>query len=362
MTKNIWSSRRRFLRQTSLAIGATATGTFLSLGSGPRASSNIVLAGWGGEAQRRLTEAVSKPFTSETGIGVTDVVAVTTMVSQIKAQVDNDNPEWDVAVLTGPEAFQLAEGGYLAELTYESEVQQEIPAELIGKYCAAQFYAMFVVGWNPEIFPDSSAPQTWADFWNVERFPGRRTACGWFPYYMVEIALMADGLPKDQVYPMTTEKIEHAFGKIKELRPHIDVWWGSGAQSAQLFVDKEVDLGMLYTSRLREVVAAGHPAKWSIAQPLLEAQWLAIPKSSRNVEAAAKWINVALRKDAQAKMMRLNSAPPTNPAAFDLLTPEEKASGLGDQDAVRNGLLLDSDYWWREYPKYLEAWEAIKAG
>lgn len=359
MHRSFFPNRRTFLKQTSAAVGGVAAASVLK----PRkvsAADSIVLAGWGGKAQWRLNEAISKPFTAETGIAVRDAVAVTTMVSQIKAQVDNDNPEWDVAVLTGPEAFQLASDGYLAELIYEPSIQKEVPEHLRGQYCAAELYAMFVVGWNPATFSGAKEPVTWADFWNVADFPGRRTACGWFPYYMIEIALMADGVAREDVYPMTSDKIERGFNKIRELQPHINVWWNSGGQSAQLFVDQEVDLGMMYSSRLREVRAAGHPVKWSIAQPLLEAQWVAIPKSSRNKEAANKWANISMSKEAQATMMRLNSAPPTNPAAFALLTEEERAQGLGDPEAVQNGLLLDSNFWWKEYGNYMEIWEQIK--
>lgn len=361
MTKSSRFGRRKFLLQSSLALGAVAAPALLRPRAASAATSSIVLAGWGGEPMRRLREAVSKPFTGETGIAVKEVTAVTTMVSQIKAQVDNGNPEWDVACLTGPEAYQLANNGYLAALVYEPQIKQDVPKELLDTYCAAEYYASFVVGWNPEVFPATHEPRTWADLWNVKEFPGRRTACGWFPYYMVEIALMADGVPKEQVYPMTAEKIAHGFNKIRELRSHINVWWSSGAQSAQLFADKEVDLGMVYAARLREVIKSGHQAKWSFAQPLMEAQWLGIPKGSQNIEAATKWVNVSLTKESQVQMMRMNGLPPTNPKAFDLVTPEEKASGLGDAESVKNGLLLDSNFWSMEYPKYMETWETIKS-
>lgn len=362
MGRHFWEGRRRFLKQSAAVAGSAVAASVLPHTTAS-ANEKIVLAGWGGQAQWRLTEAISKPFTEETGIAVQDVVAVTTMVSQIKAQVDNNNPLWDVAVLTGPEAFQLAAEGYLAELVYDPVIRQEMPESLLGKHCAAQLYAMFVPGWSATAFENRPEPRTWADFWNVVDFPGRRTACGWFPYYMIEIALMADGVDKADVYPLTPEKIEAGFAKIRELQPHINVWWSSGGQSAQLFVDQEVDFGMMYTSRLREVLNAGHAVKWSIAQPLLEAQWVAIPKTAPNIEAAQKWVNSSLRKETQARMVRLKgSPPPTNPATFDLLTDEERASGLGEPEAIKNGLLLDSEFWWSEYEKYVETWEMIKAG
>ena len=55
---------------------------------------------------------------------------------------------------------------------------------------------------------------------------------------------MADGVPPEKVYEVlsTKEGIERAINKIRELKPHIAVFWGSGAQQAQLMKDAEVDM------------------------------------------------------------------------------------------------------------------------
>src|SRR4029077_3758347 len=42
--------------------------------------------------------------------------------------------------------------------------------------------------------PKTSTPKTWADFWNVAKWPGKRGL--WYgPQETLEVALMADGVP-----------------------------------------------------------------------------------------------------------------------------------------------------------------------
>lgn len=352
-------TRRSFLHEAALLSGAVGLAGLPLRSAG--AASQIVWAGWGGDYQKHQAESFAVPFTEETGTTVLQVASPGNMVSIIKAQGDNKNPEWDLVELTEPEVYQLAPEGYLAPLSYDPAVAAEFPPGVLDEYSAPFIYAAFVLAWNTEKFPDRP-PATWADFFNVKDFPGRRTACSWFAYYMIEIALMAEGVPPDQVYPMTEEKIERAFKKLEEIRPHIDVWWGSGAQAAQIFADGEVDLGMIYENRIREAHKAGKPVAWTLNQAIIEPSTYVIPAGSQNKEEAMKFINVSLRKENQAAFVRSNQYGATNPKAYDLLSEEEKAQNVGNPKNLANAHILGGEYWAANYPKYMDRWEVFKAG
>ena len=47
----------------------------------------------------------------------------------------------------------------------------------------------------------------------------------------------------------TREGMMRAVNKIRELKPHIAVFWGSGAQQAQLMKDAEVDMSTGWNGR-----------------------------------------------------------------------------------------------------------------
>jgi putative spermidine/putrescine transport system substrate-binding protein len=352
-------TRRGFLKTAASISGTAALGISAPWMPSARAASQIVWAGWGGDYQKHQSESFAVPFTKETGTQVAQVTSPGNMVSIIKSQVDNNNPEWDVVELTEPEVYTSVKGGYLADLTYDPKIDGDFPHGLLAEYDAPFVYAAFVLAWNKDAFPKRQ-PKSWADFWNVKEFPGRRTACGWFAYYMLEIALMADGVPAGKIYPLDDQKIERAFAKLEEIRPHIDVWWSAGAQSAQLFADGEVAMGMIYENRIREAYKAGKPVAWTLNQALVEKSTYVIPKDSRNKDAAMKFINVSLRRENQAAFVRAGQYGATNPKAYTLLSEKESALNIGAPKNLAHEHILDGKFWADAYPKYSDRWEVLK--
>ena len=67
------------------------------------------------------------------------------------------------------------------------------------------------------------APASWADFWDVKKFPGKR-ALRKGPKYTLEFALMADGVAPKDVYKVLAGKDgqDRAFKKLDELKPKAD--------------------------------------------------------------------------------------------------------------------------------------------
>ena len=123
-----------------------------------------------------------------------------------------------------------------------------------------------VLAWNTKTYGDKG-PQSWADFWDVKKFPGKRSyrkgVAG-----ALEPALMADGVPPDKVYEVLSAPggIERAIKKIKELKPHVAVWWSSGAQHAQLMKDGEVDMITGWNGRFDVVAKDGAKVAYTFNQ------------------------------------------------------------------------------------------------
>ncbi len=91
-----------------------------------------------------------------------------------------------------------------------------------------QFYYSTVMAWNTDtVGKDGAKPTTWADFYNVEKFPGTRSVYD-HPRGNLEIALLADGVDPAKLYPLD---VDRAFKKLATLKPSIGIWWNSGAQS-----------------------------------------------------------------------------------------------------------------------------------
>ena len=90
------------------------------------------------------------------------------------------------------------------------------------------------------------APTSFADFFDTETFPGKRGAYDYVTGGLPEMALIADGVAPEALYPLDTDR---AYKKMDTIKDDI-VWWDTGAQSVQLTADGEVAMGMSWNGRL----------------------------------------------------------------------------------------------------------------
>jgi len=159
----------------------------------------------------------------------------------------------------------------------------------------------------------------------VKKFPGKRSyrkgVAG-----ALEPALMADGVPADKVYEVLSAPggMERAIKKIKELKPHVAVWWTTGAQHAQLMKDGEVDMIWGWNGRFDVVKKDGAPVAYTYNQALLDYDCLAIPKGAPNKDLAMKFLNEISKPEYQAEFTKYITYGPTNKKAYEQpsLTPE----------------------------------------
>ena len=203
-----------------------------------------------------------------------------------------------------------------------------------------------VLAWNTKTYGDKG-PQSWADFWDVKKFPGKRAyrkgVAG-----ALEPALMADGVPPDKVYEVlsTPAGIERAIKKIKELKPHIAVWWSSGAQHAQLMKDGEVDMVTGWNGRFDVVAKDGGKVAYTFNQALLDYDCYAIPKGAPNKDLAMKFLAEISKPQYQAEFTKYITYGPTNKKAYDLgtidaayaqapaLVPGQRGQAVADQPGL----------------------------
>ena len=106
-----------------------------------------------------------------------------------------------------------------------------------------------VYAYNDTHFPDSK-PATMEDFFDLETFPGRR-GMRRTPNSNLEFALVADGVPADQVYEVLSsgEGIARAFRKLDTIKAQV-VWWEAGAQPPQMLADGEVVMSTAFNGRI----------------------------------------------------------------------------------------------------------------
>ncbi|MCS7256055.1 MAG: polyamine ABC transporter substrate-binding protein [Thermomicrobium sp.] len=304
----------------------------------------LVFAGFGGAMQDAQRKAILEPFSRLTGA---TIVEDTTDIGKLKAMVDAGAVEWTVAQQGTFEGRVLGKQGYLEPIDYSIVDRTNFFEDVAGEFDVAVIYWSLILAYRTDKFGDNP-PQGWADFWDVEKFPGPRAmdkVDG--PVGNLEFALLADGVPKDQVYQVlrTTEGVERAFRKLDEIKPHVTVWWEAGAQPAQLLTDGEVDLAQAWNGRIDAAQRQGAPIAIQWNEGLLRTDSFIVPKGVKEKELAMDFINFATRPEVQAELSKYIPYSPTNSKAFELL-PEDLQARLPSAPAQKEKqLLADASFW-----------------
>ena len=112
-----------------------------------------------------------------------------------------------------------------------------------------------VLTWSKKAFP-KGGPQSWADFFDVAKFPGPRSLpdTGDRDWWVPLAALMADGVPRDKLFPMD---VDRAYKKLDTIKKHVAAWWKSGDNSMQILRGGDAVMSMLYSSRAVPLAKSG---------------------------------------------------------------------------------------------------------
>ena len=117
------------------------------------------------------------------------------------------------------------------------------------------------------------------------------------PVDNLEAALMADGVTPEQLYPLD---VDRAFKKLDTIHKHINVWWSTGQQPAQLLVDKEVVLATGWNGRFYDLIRKDAPLvqEWN-GGILKQSSWV-VPKGAKDQYWAMKCLAVMCDPKRQA--------------------------------------------------------------
>ena len=303
-------------------ISAPLAAAALLIGTGALAADKTVtVASWGGSYQEAQSKALFEPAAADTGIEVKQETYGG--MSDVRLQVQTGAVTLDIVASGSGSAARAAAEGLLEKLDYDVIDVSTFYDGLYTDYCVGGDVFSTVYAWNTDTFGEDG-PQSWADFWDVEKFPGTRAYRGKVAGAL-EPALMADGVAPEDVYEVLSseEGIERALDKIRELKPHIAVFWTSGAQHAQLMKDGEVDMTTGWNGRFDNAAKDGAKVAYSFNQALLDYDCFAVPKGAPNRDTAMEFLNIISQPKYQANLPKHITYGPTNKAAYDVAEVDE---------------------------------------
>ncbi len=330
------------LKRTLTLAAALAGSTALAQ------AEQVTIASWGGSYQEAQSKALFEPAAEKTGIEVKQESYGG--MSDVKLQVSTGKVTLDIVASGSGSAARAGAEGLLEELDYDIIDVSTFYPTLKSKYCVGGDVFSTVYAWNTDTYGEDG-PQSWADFWDVEKFPGKRAYRGKVAGAL-EPALMADGVAPEDVYEVlgSEEGIERALDKIRELRPHIDVFWSSGAQHAQLMKDGEVDMTTGWNGRFDNAKKDGAKVAYSFNQALLDYDCFAIPKGAPNKDTAMAFLAEISKAEYQDDLPKYITYGPTNKAAYETGEIDEAtAAGLPSSPANAALQLPVSLEWYAEW-------------
>lgn len=318
------------------------------------AEDTIVYAGSGGAYQDAVREAALDPLAKEMGITIREETV--SSFSDIKVQVEAGSPSMDIAEQNVNDCLTGAQQNLWEPLDYKVIDTNGIDPAVVKKdWVGGLTNWSTVLAYNTKKFA-GGAPQSWADFFDVQKFPGTRAMWN-NPYHNIEIALLADGVSPDKLYPLD---LDRAFKKLRELKPNITVWYTSGGQATQLLTDGEIEMMPFWNGRVSKVIESGAPVGMTFNQGIIAFDCTVVPRGSKNKELAMKVLNRLLAPDIQAAIPKLIPYGPVNSRAFTdgLIAPELAATLPSAPQNLKLQIPVD-DTWWgdlKNAEKVQEMW------
>jgi putative spermidine/putrescine transport system substrate-binding protein len=264
-------------------------------------------------------------------------------MAKVKAMVDTKSVTWDLVEVESPELSRGCDEDMFESLASVDLGNKDNYVKGAISECGVGFFVWStVLAYNADKL--KSAPTGWADFWDTEKFPGKR-GLRKGAKYTLEFALMADGVAPKDVYKVlgTKEGQDRAFKMLDKLKPSIQ-WWEAGAQPPQYLQSGDVVMSSAYNGRIAAVQKESNlKVVWTGGVYDFDA-W-AIPKGAKNAEEAKKFIAYSLKPEQQKTYSENIAYGPANTGAVPLLSADTLKNMPTTPENIKDQVQIDVKFW-----------------
>ncbi|GAA4163858.1 ABC transporter substrate-binding protein [Shinella granuli] len=338
------------------AIAAAAAGAFM-----PRsvfAADQLVVANWGGDAVTAFEQAFAEPW-GKLNSGKLVVDGGGPSEGAIKTQVDSGAVRWDVCDGEMYSSYRLGKEDLVEKLDFNVIDKNLVGFGDVHDFGIANYVYSYVIAFDAAKF-GGDPPKSWADFWDVKKYPGKRALYKWMSANL-EIALLADGVKPEELYPLD---LDRALAKIAELKPHILTHWETGAESQQLLRDGEIVMGQVWNTRAELVKKqTSGQIDYTFDQAVVSPSVWFVPKGNpAGRDAAMRFIRMTQEPEVQAKLMEVYGMGPVNPAANALLSPELQKISPTAPENIERSVSMQNQWYAENYGQALDKYTALISG
>jgi putative spermidine/putrescine transport system substrate-binding protein len=338
-------NRRDFLHVlTKAAAGSALLSPLAAMASHAAAAEPpVTYFTYGGAWKQAIAQAFFDPFTKKTGIPVQYQEPYT--FAKLRAMHEAKAQQIDIVGVNGMDVYIAARVKMISPIDWSVvdksalDPQQLHHENVIG--CSSQSMNLC---YSEKKWPGDQSPKSWADFWNVEKFPGRR-ALRRDALWTMEAAAKADGIKDDAFYPLDVDRV---FRTLDRIKPHIKTWWSDNSQAQQLMEQEEVDLIYMTNGRATQSILdhnAPFEMIWSEAIYAGHAEGWIVPTGCPNPRGGMKALDFIGRPEYQAVFARVLYYAPQHPKAIDLLPPALAKLMPSHPDNEKVAHIIDYRWW-----------------
>ena len=318
----------------------------------PSKPARIVVNASGGAMATWLRRAYFDDFEKQYGIRVVETSPVD--FAKLRAMVESGNVEWTVTEIGGQDAIRAGDMNLVEPIDPAIVDRSKFPPQARSKTVFASSIYSTVLAYDSEHFKDRPRPSGWAEFWDAKRFPGPRSIRN-HPVDNLEFALLADGVAADKLYPLD---VDRAFKKLDEIKPHITVWWTTGAQPAQLLLDKEVVLATGWNGRFYDLMQKKAPIGLDWNQGALKQGTFIIPRGAKDAYWGQKLLAMMTDPKRQAIYATALGYPGANTESAQYIDAKVLPFLPNAPENLAKQFFIDDTWWTKHGGAAIERWNA----
>lgn len=341
---------RKPIGRRSLLTAASAAPFVLTmkpaLAAGP-----LVVDMWGGNWRDAVKDTIAKEFTAETGMPVRFVTGGT-VERLTKAKLNKGHPLSDVTLTTSHIGYLYYTDQLFEKLDMSKipNAKQIFPVAIRSPYTIGLYSYVYTPVFRTDLMPKGFTITSWSELWSPS-LKGKVGQSGFDPSYMFIACCKMAGVP------LTEWK--KAIPMLEKLKPITKAFYQSDATSQDLIRTGETPVEAMLSINAYNLIAQHVPITVTIPKEgaVLNIDVVGIAAGTKNLDAAYKFVNIALSAKVEAQLCDIFRAGPVNPnAKIDpalakmpgvFTTPEEfKTEAIDSPDGERAKLFPVWMDWW----------------
>jgi putative spermidine/putrescine transport system substrate-binding protein len=266
-------------------------------------------------------------------------------IARVQAMEQAHNVTNDLVTMDAAEVLSACDSGILVRLDWSKIGDRSgfLPGSGLDCAMGLDVYGD-VLAYNTTVLKDG--PTSLVALFDTKRWPGKR-GMQKVAQNNLEWALLADGVPVDQVYKVlaTPAGVDRAFAKLDGIKGDI-VWWQAGAQPPQLLASHEVVMTTAWNGRIQNPIdqeKAPFMIVWG--NQIIEYDLVSIPKGAPHLDLAYKYLAFVADPENNGRLGQFIPYGPVVKAATKFVPAATLAKLPTAPDHMQTALVFDVEFW-----------------